>query len=152
MHRTTACPNGSAIDLPHTADIQVHAQGATLAASFVGAAYGMYDYMTRRSALVEDAQHTTHIAVTSPDGTVGGLLVSFLDELLFRFFTGTFFASRRIVITAMAPDASSLEATCYGEPFVPGRHPCGCEVKAVTSSNLQVSTAPPYDIYVILDI
>jgi SHS2 domain-containing protein len=40
----------------------------------------------------------------------------------------------------------------FGESFDPEKHSCGTEVKAITSSNLQVSTTAPHHIYVIFDI
>ncbi|PJF17541.1 Protein archease-like [Paramicrosporidium saccamoebae] len=137
-------------DLEHTADIQIHSWGGSLEESFIECAYALYDYMTDRSTVNVDSQHTTTINVTG-DG-VDRLLYNFLDELLFRFSATPFLVAKRIEMRVFDVEGGRLEATCFGEPFESERHPCGTEVKAITTSNLQISPVSPYDIYIIFDI
>jgi SHS2 domain-containing protein len=106
--------------------------------------------MTDRSVFNVDPQHTTTINVTG--NGVDKLLYNFLDELLFRFSSSPFLVAKRIEMRVFDVEGGRLEATCFGEPFEPDRHPCGTEVKAITTSNLQISLVTPHDIYIIFDI
>ncbi len=136
-------------DLPHTADVQVHSWGASLPETMEQAVYGMFDVITRRDCLKEDAEclYTVNVCGT----TYSELLYNLLDELLFRFSVEPFVAVKRISITECVTDQSNtrLRATCHGESFSRHIHPCGTEVKAITKSNMFVSST---DAYVILDI
>lgn len=106
--------------------------------------------MTDLAVICEDDQFTCTIDIVGDD--LHSLLYNFLDELLFRFSTRPFFVARRIVVERLDMEALELTATCYGESFDLKKHECRTEVKAITKSNMQVSTDPPCDIYVIFDI
>jgi SHS2 domain-containing protein len=111
---STPSPHVKAVQyeyLDHTADIQLHAWGATLAEAFEQVAVAMFGYMTDLETVGVDDAMTVEFAVggggdDSADGGGGGgddggggkdgerrmhdlksLLYAYLDELLFRFST-----------------------------------------------------------------
>ena len=135
--------------LDHTADVQIHSWGSSLEDSFTEAGYALVDYMTDREGILP--KHSYTISITASD--IQKLLYQFLDELLYHFFVD--YAVHDISISSIeqvAADNFVLEAVVRGEEFDRERHRCGCEVKAITYSNMSISLSPPYDIYVIIDI
>ena len=92
--------------------MQIHSWGASVEDSFTNAAYALYDYMTDRQA-VQPPLSKFVLCVNGDDGGggLGGLLVAFLDELLFRFVTEPFMVAREIHIDRLDPVAGILEAT-----------------------------------------
>lgn len=150
--------NHNNIVLPHTADVQIHAWGSSLREAFIGAAHGLYECMT--------PEHHLHIHPTTKlvlplmeNDTLEELLQYFLDELLFRFQTKPYLVAHRIQVERLEQVKHDNEITRWilegwieGEPFDRHKHAAGTEVKAITSSNLRISTVPPFDIYFIVDI
>lgn len=138
--------------LDHTADVQIHAWGTTLEESFMEAGNALLNYMTDQGDI--QPVHTYTISITAPD--IHRLLYQFLDDLLYHFFVD--YAAHDISISSIRIDKMcndrtfSLEAVVRGEQFDRERHRCGCEVKAITYSNMSISLSPPYDIFVIIDI
>ena len=80
------------IDLPHTADIQIHSWGDSNEEAFIQAAYALLDYMSGRDGADESCEIT--FSVDGDD--ISDLLYVFLDEILFRFFTPPFLLIKRI--------------------------------------------------------
>lgn len=134
--------------LDHTADVQIHSWGDSLKESFTEAGHALIDYMTDR----QDIQPINRYLIDISSSDVQKLLYQFLDELLFHFFVD--FAPHDIQITHLSVEGNnnSLQAIVRGDPFDREWHRCGCEVKAITYSNMSVSLTSPYDIYVIIDI
>ena len=97
------------IDLDHTADIQVHAWGTTLEESFTQCAYALFDYMTERSAVEEEAALTENIEIVG--GDVQTLLSNLLDELLFRFSVEPFLVVTRMDVQTIDIPNGVLRAT-----------------------------------------
>lgn len=93
------------IVLPHTADVQIHSWGSTLGESFVHAAYALIDCMTQRASLLEDSTSTVELEIEGEDE--GELLVNFLEEILFRFFTPPFLAIKRVEV--LSYNATSIK-------------------------------------------
>lgn len=150
-------PPPRCVDLTHTADIQVHSWGPTLAASFEQAAMALYNYMCPGAANMAGVPLQQTVAVAASD--LEELLMTWLDELLFRFQTPPYLVAGRVQVDALleAADAPqggySLRASVQGDRYDRHTHQVGTEVKAITSSNLRVmATKPTHDIYVIFDI
>jgi SHS2 domain-containing protein len=134
--------------LDHTADVQIHSWGATLEESFTEAGHALVDYMTSRTEI--QPINSYNIRITAHD--IQKLLYQFLDEILYHFFVD--YAAHDIQITKLQNEDGcyTLEALVRGEPFDRNKHRCGCEVKAITYSNMSISLNHPFDIYVIIDI
>lgn len=125
----------------------------------VEASYALYDYMTDRAAFTEIREEL----LTFPTLNVSKekLAVSVLDELLFLFSCEPFMVAKRIEVVGAHSDGgcsssnsnNELQLTLFGEPFIPGKHPNGTEVKAITSSNIRVELVDSlWHIWVIFDI
>ncbi|GCE13039.1 archease [Tengunoibacter tsumagoiensis] len=109
----------------HTADIGLHAYGATLPELFLHAAEGM------ESLLVDPEQVQV---VTSREISVEGhdhlsLLIAWLNELIFLFDT-EYLLFRTFEIKALS--ATSLQGRASGEMYDQHRHDLSSAIKAVT--------------------
>ncbi|XP_054158072.1 protein archease-like [Oppia nitens] len=135
--------------LDHTADVQIHAWGASLAEAFEQSAVAMFAYMTEISTV--DMTDTHDIEVAGDD--LESLFYQFLDEFLFAFSADPFFIGRKIKITEFDRQNNRIKAKGYGETFSLDKHPQGTEVKAITYSNMQIhEKVGRSDVYVIIDI
>lgn len=117
--------------LEHTADAGIRARATTLAELLVACAEGMF------SLIVEGGEVREAMAVevaVEADGPPD-LLHAWLRELLWRF-TGEGLVFARFEVHEATETAA--RATCTGEPFDPGRHTGGVEIKAVTYHGLRV--------------
>ena len=120
----------------HTADVGLEVRGESLADLLATAARAAFDQMLEdwpdKVILAED------VSVAPPpglEGDLGELLVTWLQELLFRFET------RRLVpleFDFAAADAKEVLAHVGFGRFAPGRHRTRLEIKAVTYHELQV--------------
>lgn len=130
-------------------DIGIKAHGEDCARAFVNAAAGMYSLITDVEKIEEKLDITVEVASDSPEG----LLVGYLNELIFRFDTYGFIC-RRIEIQefSLKPDAI-LRAKAYGEEFDADRHERKLLVKAATYHNIKVAAVDGRcEIEVIFDI
>ncbi|KAI0979249.1 hypothetical protein GJ496_004593 [Pomphorhynchus laevis] len=134
--------------LDHTADIQIHSWGENLREAFEQTAMGMFGLITTELDTIEMNQ-MEEITVEQDD--MLNLLYHFLDEFLFLFSAEPYFIPRKIQITSFDPVNFKLTARGYGEPFQIGKHPQGCDIKAITYSNMQIHSETN-NIYVIVDI
>jgi SHS2 domain-containing protein len=137
--------------LDHTADIQIHSWGNSLIESFTQAANGLIDYMTSRDSLSPSNSYSLQIDAKD----IQKLLYKFLDEVLYHFYVD--YAACQINLHEIRFDSDSLKwvltGEVWGETFDRERHRRGCEVKAITYSNMKVQPHEfPFDIYVIIDI
>ncbi|PAA72691.1 hypothetical protein BOX15_Mlig027958g2, partial [Macrostomum lignano] len=136
--------------LDHTADVQLHAWGNSLAQTFEQVAMAMFNYMTTDYSSVS----LTHRLEVSAEGDdLQSLLFHFLDEWLFAFSADDFFFPRIVRIVEFDAANFRIRSVGYGEPFELGKHPQGTEVKAITYSNMQIYDEPEqHEVFVILDI
>jgi SHS2 domain-containing protein len=111
----------------HTADLGLRVHATDLPDLFRTAAEALFDVIVTNRDLVEPRE-CLELALTadSPEG----LLLGWLNELIFRSETGHRFFSRFDV--CVDPDGRSLTARVHGEPIDPGRHGLDHEVKAAT--------------------
>lgn len=137
--------------LDHTADIQVHAWGSSLAEAFENAAIAMFGYMTELEAVDVDPSRVVEIEADGPD--LNSLLYKFLDELLFAFSTEDTIC-RDVRIVLFDRGGLRLKARGHGERFDLAKHEQGTEIKAITYSNMQIHEREDgsAEVFVILDI
>jgi SHS2 domain-containing protein len=122
-------------------DAGIRAFGSSLPELFANAALGMYSLMTNIGRVEEKQKLVLEVAGHSLEG----LLVAWLNDLIFRFDTYGFVGDV-IVITSMSPgeeniaDAEefSLSAHVEGETFDLSRHERKLLLKAATYHDLTV--------------
>jgi len=150
-------------------DVGLSAFGKSIDEAFINAATGMYSLITNTDAIKEEK--TIDVSVESC--SLDGLLVSWLNELIFHFdaygFTG-----KKIIITEFTPaltsvrvdsdlpprggamclgEAYQLKATVSGEEFDPERHEGKLLIKAATYHKLRIEKLDDiWEIDVIFDI
>lgn len=139
--------------LDHTADVQLHAWGATRAASYAAAVVGLHSYMI--DAPGERATHGGRLTARGHDEH--SLLYALLDEALFLFASESFVVTHASVTLGEAQHEEwSASASVQGFFFVHGVHQQGTEVKAITYSNMHVvdktDSGDGFHTYVIVDI
>lgn len=135
--------------MDHTADVQLHAWGATLEEAFEQAAVAMFGYMTELETV--EIKSTQVIEAQGED--LLSLLFHFLDEFLFIFSAEPYFIARKVKILEFDRDNFRMKAIGYGEIFSLEKHPQGTEVKAITYSNMQIhEEKPTKEVFVIIDI
>jgi SHS2 domain-containing protein len=137
-------------------DVGIRAFGKDIEGAFVHAALGMFSLITSLKTIAEEK--TMDITVESD--SLDGLLVSWLNELIFHFDTYGFIG-RKIIIHELIHRASQtgslqlrkLKATISGEEFDPQRHDRKLLIKAATYHKLSVEKAHGiWEIHVIFDI
>jgi len=131
-------------EVPHTADVKIHATALTLEALFSETFKALMQVMygtTRGSGTVRE------IRIESTDNE--SLLADFLSEVLFvSEVEGLVFSDARIRINGF-----SLIAEVDGEPFDPARHSGGTEVKGISYSGLAIMhDANGYMLDIIFDV
>ncbi len=116
-------------------DAGIRAFGRDLKEMFVNAAFGMYDLMTDTADI--DGKEAVGIYVESD--TLEGLLVSWLNELIFKFDVD-WFVGRDIVISELSEEGQPLRlrASLTGGEFDPERHVKKLLVKAATYHRIKV--------------
>ncbi len=118
-------------------DAGVRAYGITLEETFKNAALGMYSLITNP----EDIKEADNIVVEVEGHSTEGLLVAWLNELIFRFDAYGFTGKRIELLalkTAMQDDKPYIKAKVYGEEFDIGRHEKGLLLKAATYHKLKI--------------
>ena len=137
--------------MDHTADVQLHSWGSTLAEAFEQNGMAMFGYMTELDTV--DIKEKHEIEAQAED--LDGLLYRFLDELLFLFSAEPYLICKKLVITEFNLETFYIKCSCYGEPFDLSKHPQGTEVKAITYSAMQIvqnKEQGRVDVFVIIDI
>ncbi len=132
--------------LDHTADIGIIVHGVELPETFGNAAYAMFDILTN----IDEVKETGRFDIQVSASDVEELLVTWLDELLYRYETERVIF-KRFVIEDM--DETSLRATAFGEKIDPLRHEIKLEIKSVTYHQLKVEkTDDGWRAQVIFDV
>lgn len=129
-------------------DIGIKATGKSLEEAFVNAALGMYSLITN----IEEFLESKTINVSTESDSLEGLLVSYLNELIFHFDTYGFIG-KKIKIKINKNDSYNLKASITGEEFDPERHERKLLVKAATYHKIRVEKINDiWEINVIFDI
>jgi SHS2 domain-containing protein len=130
----------------HTADVGLIARGHTLEEAFCNAAAGLVDLMVDPEGLREDV----HLKVTAEAADRAGLLVAWLNELLYLLDTQGFVPRRCRVIELRD---TMLAAELSGDTVDPARHAVRRMVKAATYHGLSLTrTDTTWEARVILDV
>jgi len=120
-------PNGSFVEILHTADRAIQVRAASLLALFAAAARGMFSLMTDLERVRPCLSRT--VQMEGLDLEV--LLVEWLNELLFLHETHGELYCRFEVLDLQS---DSLKARAWGEPGLPTK----AEIKAATYHNLEI--------------
>jgi SHS2 domain-containing protein len=127
-------------------DAGLTAYGNTKEEVFINAARGMYSLITNPGPVLE--KKVIHISVENqnPDG----LLVSWLNELVFHF-DAYGFIGKKIVVEHFSDN--KIKAKISGEEFNPDRHKGNLLIKAATYHKLRIEKKDNlWEIDVIFDI
>jgi SHS2 domain-containing protein len=131
---------------PHTADIGVRAFGRDLKALFENAAFAMFDVIADLEGMTGDT--VEKFDLTAADNEE--LLVAWLDELLYNFYTKQLIFYKFRVDEL---DSGRLRATAFARPVSKNRNRLKTEVKAATYSDLNIKkSAGGYSVEIILDV
>ncbi len=122
-------------------DAGIRASGSTIEELFINAARGMYDLITD----IEEVRNTETIGISLTHESPEGLLVSWLNELIFLFDARGFLGKEILVtdfvfggnVTPNAPPYS-ISASVSGEKFDPSRHHGKLLLKAATYHKLKI--------------
>lgn len=116
-----------------TADKGILARGKDLPELFVNAARGLTALMVEDPAAVRPAERR---AVQATAGSYEGLLVAWLNELLYLYEVEGFLMAGAVIHRL---DGTGLAADLVGQPFDPARHRAAGHVKAVTWHGLEIT-------------
>ncbi|MDI6727384.1 MAG: archease [Thermodesulfovibrionales bacterium] len=130
-------------------DVGIRAYGKSCEESFVNAGIGMYSLITD----IERIDEKQTIDIETKGDSLEGLLVSYLNELIFQFDTYGFIGKRIEIITFSNQPMAFIKAKVYGEEFDPNRHERRLLVKAATYHNIMVEKINSrWEIEVVFDI
>ncbi len=131
---------------PHTSDIGVHVYGKDLRELFENAAFAMFDVIADLENISGDKEEIIELEAQDQDM----LLVAWLDELLYKFFTkGLIFYKFQVELLT----EYKLKAKAFGRPVAANRNRLKTEIKAVTYSGLKISKSDAgYEVEIIFDV
>lgn len=118
-----------------TADVGVTSYGESLKEAFENQAAGMFSIMVDLRGVREKLSFD----IEAQASDLEGLLIAWLDELLFVSETKRVFLKRFEVVSIVE---TKLRAKAYGEEINPARHVLKTDVKAVTYHMLEVRREP----------
>ncbi|MCX5679223.1 MAG: archease [Candidatus Omnitrophica bacterium] len=131
---------------PHTADIGVRAFGKDIREIFENAAFAMFDIAADLEGLKCDIEERFELAADNSEE----LLVAWLDELLYRFYTKHIILSR-FEITELTDKV--LKAKAFGREIGSNRNRLKTEIKAATYSDLAIKKSEGgYLVEIIFDV
>lgn len=111
-------------------DVGLRAEGSTIEECFMNAGLGLYSLITDLTLI--EKKETKEFEISEEN--IEGLVVSFLNELIFIFDTYGFIGSS----VEVNINGDSLKAKIYGEEFDPEKHERRLLVKAATYHNLVI--------------
>ncbi len=116
-------------------DAGIRAYGDKCEDAFVNAGIGMYSLITDLDKIKEGQD----IEIEAKGDSSEGLLVAYLNELIFRFDTYGFVGKRiEMDFFSLQHSAYYIKAKVRGEEFDPDRHERRLLVKAATYHNIRV--------------
>ena len=122
-------------EIPHTADIALRIYGKDLNELFTNAAYGMFDIIADLDGLKSSVSIDVNLEAPSKEE----LLVSWLDELLYNFYTKGIIFFRFDIISL---SEARLMAKAHGRHVGENRNRLKREIKAATFHNLEIKETP----------
>src|SRR3989338_2517359 len=131
---------------PHTADIGVRVYGSDLKELFENAAFGMFDILADLEGMKTSV--TQDFELSAPNDEE--LLVAWLDELLYNFYTKSIIFSD---FKAAELEGGRLKAKAFGRPVGENRNRLKTEIKAATYSNFKIKKTPDgYEVSIVFDV
>ncbi len=121
-----------------TGDAGIRAFGSDPKELFSNASAGLFHLITGGSPV----SGTIALEVAAEAGSLEGLLVSWLNELIFRFDTYGFLGGRVVVEELGKPSEGKgwrIRAMVFGEDFDPSKHGRGLLIKAATYHLLKIA-------------
>ena len=118
-------------EIPHTADMAIRVNGKDLRELFNNAAYGMFVYL----ADLEGLKSTVSVEIDLKASSKEELLVAWLDELLYNFYTKAIIFFEFDIISI---SETSLIAKASGRHVGENRNRLKSEIKAVTYHDLNI--------------
>lgn len=136
----------------HTADIQIHAVGDTLAQMVEQTVLGMMEIMTSVNQIKSEVSRT--IEISAPDLEI--LIVNYLTEYLYYFDAERLLFSKISVSPIQYNEESgdyTISSISQGELFDSTRHEMKTEIKAVTYSFLEINQEKDKsEIWIVFDL
>ena len=131
---------------PHTADIGVRVFGKDLKELFSNAAFAMFDILADLEGLKCDVGQDIKVRADDYEG----LLIAWLDELLYNFYTKQLiFCDFRI--DELTPE--DLKGKAFGRPLGANRNRLKTEIKAATYHDLKITKSDSgYSVEIIFDV
>lgn len=130
----------------HTADIGVRVFGKDLKELFENAAFAMFDLIADLENISGDLFETFYLEAQTNEE----LLVTWLDELLYAFYTKEIIFFR---FNVGELSGHRLKATAYGRPVGANRNRLKTEIKAATYSDLKIKKVPAgFEVEIIFDV
>ena len=135
--------------IPHTADIAVRVYGKDLKGLFINAAYAMFDII----ADLEGLKRSVSVDIDLKAPSKEELLVSWLDELLYNFYTkGIIFFEFDITLIE-EKEAIKLSGKAHGRHIGENRNRLKSEIKAATYHDLAIrDTADGLSVEIVFDV
>jgi len=134
--------------ISHTADIGLRIFGKDMKELFENAALGMFSVMADIEGMKTSVEKEFSLCAASKEE----LLVAWLDELLYNFYTKSILFSA-FQILSISSDDLSLTAKANGRPVGENRNRLLAEIKAVTFHNLEIKkNEDRYSVEVIFDV
>ncbi|MDD5496516.1 MAG: archease [Candidatus Omnitrophica bacterium] len=131
---------------PHTADIGVRVYGSNLKELFENAAFAMFDIIADLDGLESSIEKDFTLEAPNAEE----LLVVWLDELLYNFYTKAIIFFRFEVSEI---SGKGLKAKAFGRPVGENRNRLKTEIKAATYSDLEIVKADDrYKVEIVFDI
>ncbi|MGD0281324.1 MAG: archease [Dissulfurispiraceae bacterium] len=127
-------------------DVGIRAYGTSIPEAYENAGAGMYSLITDISGIDESESIAFQVSGDSSEG----LLVAYLNELIFRFDTYGFIG-RRVEVTDLS--GGSMSARVHGGEFDPERHERRLLIKAATYHNIKIKqVGGVWEVEVVFDI
>jgi len=131
---------------PHTADIGVRVFGKDLKELFENAAFAMFDIIADLESITGDTVMKIDLEASDNEE----LLVAWLDELLYNFYT------KQLIFYKFHVDelqGGKLRASATGRPVAANRNRLKTEIKAATYHDLSIKdTGDGYSVEIIFDV
>ena len=131
---------------PHTADIGIRAYGRTLKELFENAAFAMFDVIADLEGLKTSVTQKLELKADNYEE----LLIAFLDELLYAFYTKALIFSKFDIEKLTE---NYIKVNAHGRPIGENRNRLKTEIKAATYSDLEIKKAADgYSVEIIFDV
>lgn len=132
--------------IEHTADIAVRVYGKDMKELFGNAAFGMFDI----TADLEGLKESVAVDIDLKADNYEELLVKWLDELLYNFYTKWIIFFEFDILEL---EANRLKARARGRHVGENHNRLKTEIKAATYHDLKVKKSPDgYSVDIIFDI